>query len=297
MRSAVENSISPGRTMPAGRPSDYRFSPGHFERVAGMLHSATGIKLPSSKQSLVYSRLSRRLRALGMDTFDEYCDFVHSRSGESEFREMCQSLTTNVTKFFREHHHFEHMQEKALKPIIDAARAGQRIRMWSAACSSGEEPYSMALTLLSAMPDALSHDIKILATDLSGEVVETGRQGCYSAQDLETVPKNLIARWFNKQAGDKQYRISDEIRQLIAFRQLNLIGDWPMKGPFQIIFCRNVAIYFDEPTNARLWQRLAEITSPGGYLYIGHSERVRDPAAHGLTIDGVTLYEKHGGVL
>ncbi|MFY0612056.1 MAG: protein-glutamate O-methyltransferase [Hyphomicrobiaceae bacterium] len=300
MQSTAEISPPARASMMTKKLGEFQFLPSHFERVAKLLHDATGIKLPESKQSLVYSRLSRRLRVLKIESFDKYCEFVASPAGQSEFSEMCQSLTTNVTKFFREEHHFVHMREKALRPIIEAARSGQRIRMWSAACSSGEEAYSMALTLLAMMPDATSFDIKILATDLSAEVVEKGKQGCYGESDVETIPKNLLSRWFSKDTNapqNKQYQIADEIKKLISFRQLNLIDKWPMNGPFQIIFCRNVAIYFDENTNAHLWQKLAQITAPGGFLYIGHSERIRQHATLGLTVDGITLYEKHGGVI
>lgn len=266
-----------------------------FQLVAGLLHRQTGIHLPETKANFVYSRLSKRLRSLDMSSFDDYCALVNSTTGTGELSQMCTALTTNVTRFFREPHHFDHLKQKVLPQLLDAARAGERVRIWSSACSSGEEPYSIALTILSMMPDALNYDIKILATDINPNVVAKGREGIYPAADVESdIESSLRDKWFRKEG--TSMRASDELRSLIAFKELNLIGDWPMKGPFQFIFCRNVVIYFDEPTTQMLWSRFAQLLCNNGHLYIGHSERVSGDATSYLHGDGVTTYQYRGNL-
>lgn len=275
---------------------EFVFSQSDFARIAALLRSETGIHLPASKENLVYTRLSRRLRTLGFTSFSHYCDFVSARGGEDERQQMCRLLTTNVTKFFREPHHFEHLKGHVLPDLLNAARAGRRVRFWSAACSSGEEPYSIALSVLSIMPDAAKHDIRILATDINSEVVEKGRQGIYSESDLVDVPSELRRRWFSpvSAGGSNQVQASEALRQLVAFKELNLIGPWPMKGSFDAIFCRNVAIYFDEKTSSQLWRQLAQQLSIDGHLYIGHSERILNASNIHLRPGGVTVYQKTG---
>jgi chemotaxis protein methyltransferase CheR len=206
---------------------------------------------------------------------------------------MLAALTTNVTRFFREPHHFDHLRDTVLAPLIARARAGGRVRIWSAACSSGQEPYSAAMTLLAAAPDAVELDIRILATDIDPNVLAEGREGTYAEHLLAGVPDDFHRRWV-KPAGLGRALLSEELRALVAFRQLNLIGDWPMQGRFDAVFCRNVAIYFDDDTQQRLWSRFAERLQPGGVLYIGHSERVAGPAATQLRADGVTTYRLGG---
>jgi chemotaxis protein methyltransferase CheR len=273
-----------------------------FLKIAGMLYEDAGIHLASSKTNLVYSRLSKRLRTLGIASFKDYCALVADASNAGERMTMLASLTTNVTHFFREKHHFDHLREHLLPPLLEAAKRGQRVRLWSAGCSTGHEPYSMAMTLLSMMPNAPSLDIRILATDIDPNVVATGRTGIYGASDLGSVPAELRRRWFRPappvagsgQGGTEEmgYEVVDAMRDLVAFRELNLIGQWPMKGKFNAIFCRNVTIYFDQQTRERVWNRFAERIQPGGYLYVGHSERLGGPATSVLTYDGNTSYRK-----
>jgi chemotaxis protein methyltransferase CheR len=241
-----------------------------------LVKAESGIDLAESKATLVYSRLAKRLRALGIPTFSDYCDAV--RDDAAERSSMIAALTTNVTRFFREQHHFEHLRKTILEPLADAARRGNRVRLWSAACSTGQEPYSMALTVLSAIPEAAQLDVRILATDLNPHVVAHGMKGLYQKEDRG-------AR-----------KISDEVRSLVSFRELNLMGSWPFKGPFDAIFCRNVVIYFDRDTQNMIWQRLTRLLADKGALYIGHSERVSGPASAMLTADGITSYRKSGGV-
>jgi chemotaxis protein methyltransferase CheR len=272
---------------------EFLFTIGDFRAIAAMLHGDAGIDLQESKATLVYSRLAKRLRLLGLESFRDYCALVASADGADERQRMLAALTTNVTRFFREPHHFEHLKTQVLPPLIESAKRGGRVRLWSAACSSGQEPYSMALTLLSLMPDAVRYDIKILASDIDPNMIAAGQEGVYEARELEPVPTAQRDRWFSPlgaTSGEKRWRVGDEMRELVAFRELNLIGDWPMKGKFQAIFCRNVVIYFSDETQAKVWSRFVPVLDAGGTLYIGHSERVAGPAAALLEPTGITTY-------
>jgi chemotaxis protein methyltransferase CheR len=290
MTSAVQS--SPRRQSPVLVTGEFAFSAANFREIAELVKAESGIDLHESKATLVYSRLAKRLRALGIETFTDYCETV--RIDDDERASMISALTTNVTRFFREPHHFEHLRKNILEPLAGAARRGNRIRLWSAACSTGQEPYSMALTVLSAIPDAASLDIRILATDLNPHVVAHGRSGVYEKEELQDIPANMRAKWFAPVAAGSRdaMEISDEVRSLITFRELNLMGSWPIKGPFDAIFCRNVVIYFDRDTQGVIWQRLTRLLSETGALYIGHSERVSGPASATLTTDGITSYRK-----
>jgi len=268
-----------------------------FRQIAAILHADAGIHLPQSKASLVYSRLAKRLRALGLKSFRDYCALVAEIGGSNERQQMLAALTTNVTRFFREPHHFEHLRKNVLPPLVEAARRGARIRLWSAACSNGAEPYSIGLTILSVMPDAPSFDVKVLATDIDPNVVAEGNRGVYSDALLQPVPADLRRRWFAATRGEdgKTWTAGDALRSLVVLRELNLIGHWPMRGKFDAIFCRNVVIYFEDETQARVWNRFAPYLTPGGRLYIGHSERLSGPAAALFDGDGITTYRLKEG--
>jgi len=271
---------------------EFAFTEADFKKISAMVHGDAGIHLPDAKATLVYSRLAKRLRALGLASFRDYCGLVAGQDGVDERQRMLAALTTNVTRFFREPHHFEHLKDKVLPPLLDAARRGGKVRIWSAACSSGQEPFSIAMTILSLMPEAPDRDIKILATDIDPNMVREGRGGTYAPHLLDGVPDGYRKRWTTPSARGVQ--MADELRALITFNELNLIGDWPMKGKFDAIFCRNVAIYFEDDTQARLWSRFAPLIANNGALYIGHSERIQGPATPLFTPDGVTTYRKVG---
>jgi len=272
---------------------DYPLTKEDFRDIAAMLYADARIHLADSKASLVYSRLIKRLRALNLESFSDYCALLRQADGDGERREMLSALTTNVTRFFREKHHFEHLAASVLPALLARARRGERARIWSAGCSSGEEPYSIALTILEQEPRAADLDIKVLATDIDPRMVARGQEGIYPEAALaEDVPANVLARFFAKEAGAR--RVGEELRSLVAFRRLNLNGDWPMRGSFDAIFCRNVAIYFDEATQAELWAKFAGMLAPGGWLYIGHSERVDGPASACLDSSGITAYRRNG---
>ena len=275
-------------------PGDYVLRPADFARIAELLHTEAGIYLPESKATLVYSRLGKRLRALGLESFREYCTLIDSDSGADERQLMLAALTTNVTRFFREPHHFEHLKTKILPPLLKQAERGGRVRIWSAACSKGHEPYSIGMTILSLLPQAATLDIKILATDIDVNVLAHARTGLFDEDARKDIPKAYFDRWCK--AGPRGARngweVGPELRELVAFRELNLIGAWPMKGKFQAIFCRNVVIYFDEPTQEKIWSRFVTYLEPDGHLYIGHSERVTGTALPYFAADGVTTYKK-----
>jgi len=272
---------------------EFLFTGEDFRQIAQILHSYAGIALAEGKAALVYSRLAKRLRVLGLRSFREYCALVENVQQVDERQAMMAALTTNVTRFFREPHHFDHLRDQVMPKLAERAKRGGRVRLWSAACSNGQEPYSMAITVLAALPEAADLDVKILATDIDPNMVAEGRAGIYREDALTPVPLDLRRRWFKK-VSEGSWEVADGLRDLVAFRELNLIGDWPMKGSFDVIFCRNVVIYFDEPTQERIWSRFAPLLEPGGTLYIGHSERVNGPATQIFETTALTTYAKRG---
>jgi chemotaxis protein methyltransferase CheR len=268
---------------------EFHLSTNDFNTIAKIIHDEAGIALGDNKGHLVYSRLAKRLRVLGLRSFEDYCELVMSSEGGIERQAMIAALTTNVTRFFREPHHFEHLKTSVLPPLLQKAKQGGRVRLWSAASSSGQEPYSIGMTVLSLMPDAARYDVKILASDIDPNILREGEEAVYPEAAMESVPPALRARWFTN-AGPGLARANDDLRALVTFRKLNLIGNWPMQGLFHAIFCRNVAIYFDADTQAKVWGRIAPLLEPGGVLYIGHSERISGVAEQMLRSDGVTTY-------
>lgn len=253
---------------------EFSFSSSDYAFLAKLLKEKTGIDLGPSKQNMVYARLAKRLRKLHLPSFRAYCDLIASPEGVDELGATLNALTTNLTKFFRENHHFEHLGDQALNEIRGrAASQGRRLRIWSAGCSSGEEPYSIAITLMRNMPDIAQWDAKILATDIDTEMVRRGSEGVYNADSLEGMASDLRHKYFESYSGGK-VRVREDVRRLISFKHLNLMEKWPMKGPFDAIFCRNVVIYFDKDTQRVLFERYANLLVPGGFLYIGHSENL-----------------------
>jgi chemotaxis protein methyltransferase CheR len=277
---------------PAFASSDMPLSESEFRQIAALLYADSGINLPEGKVSLVHSRLCKRLRALGMEGFRDYVALVSSESGADERRAMLSALTTNVTRFFREEHHFDDVAQQLRESWADQARKGRPLRFWSSACSSGEEPYSLALTILSVLPDAARYDVRILASDIDPMIVEKAREGVYPSGSLDAVPPKLRERGTVRKGG--QFVMAEDVKSMISFRELNLMADWPMRGRFQAIFCRNVAIYFDAETQERLWGRFAPMLTGDGRLYIGHSERVGDSRYEAV---GQTAYRLKEGPL
>jgi len=201
---------------------------------------------------------------------------------------MISALTTNVTHFFRENHHFDHLRTTALPPLLERARKGDKVRIWSAGCSIGAEAYSIAMVLSDMAQDLDRLDVRILATDIDPVVVRKGSEGLYDGTILDSLPTEMRRRFFA--AGPEGERIDERLRRLVSFKQLNLHGTWPMKGQFDIVFCRNVVIYFDAPTQRRLWDRFAQAIKPEGWLYVGHSERVPTEGGSPFVSSGITTY-------
>jgi chemotaxis protein methyltransferase CheR len=264
-----------------------------FARLAKLAESEIGIHFAPSKQALLYSRLAKRLRLLQLQSFQQYVELVFSEEGKAERRQMLDLLTTNVTRFFREPHHFEHLKTKILPGAIDRLKRKGKLRIWSAGCSSGQEPYSIALTILSLLPDARSYDVRILATDISNPILQKAKEGRYSREEVQDIPRDMQTKWLD--AADDNFEMGEAARSLIAFRPLNLLGAWPMKGQFDIIFCRNVMIYFKEDIQSSIWRKFLPLLSEGSVAYIGHSERVPSTVAHHFSIDGVTTFRRVKG--
>jgi len=261
-----------------------------FRRIVKIAQDQAGLMIPGSKAAMVRSRITKRMRKLSIDDLSAYLDRVEG-GDKDEMREMISVLTTNVTSFFREDHHFATLTEEVIPGLLARAQRGEKVRIWSAGCSTGAEPYSIAMTLLEHSDAFLSTDTRILASDIDQHVLATGREGRYAADLLKTLPPQRVSRFFSAE-GDF-CRVKPELSKMISFRELNLIGQWPMKGMFDVIFCRNVVIYFDEPTQDMIWARFKSLMHPGGWLFVGHSERVPDRS--GFLTAGNTTYRKPSG--
>ncbi len=275
------------------RPAEheFEFTDSEFKRLREIVHLRTGIALSEAKRELVYGRLARRLRKLNLNSFAEYCRLVEGTES-TELQELTNAITTNLTSFFREGYHFEQLAKEAL-PYAESKRlATRRIRLWSAGCSTGEEPYSLAIVLREALAHLPNWDVKLLATDIDSKVVAAASEGLYAAERFKGVPNERVRHWFRQPADRPGFsEASDELKQLITFRQLNLLDPWPMKGPFDIIFCRNVVIYFDKDTQRRLFDRMADLQEPGGWLFIGHSENLLNVTRR-YKLVGRTVYRR-----
>lgn len=273
------------------RLREFEFSNEDFEALRSLVKQVTGIALSDQKRELVYGRLARRLRALSLKSFREYRELLASDA--DEVVQFCNAITTNLTAFFREPHHFDHMREEVLKPLALRPPASRRYRIWSAACSTGEEPYTIAMTVLEAMGDPRGWDLRILATDLDSDVLGKASRGLYHEDRLRTLSAERKRRFFTPAMGTREpsFNVTPNLRQLITFKQLNLMHPFPMKGPFDAIVCRNVLIYFDKETQRDLVGRMARLQRPGDLLYLGHSESLFK-VSNDYTLIGRTIYRR-----
>lgn len=267
------------------------FTPEDFEGLRRLVKEQAGINLSPAKEDMVYARLARRLRATGVSAFADYFTLVNQ--DHDELVNLINAITTNLTAFFREPHHFDHLQQVVIPQLVLKKGRERRLRIWSAGCSSGEEPYSLAMAVLDALPQPERWDIKILASDLDSSMVEKAAGGVYGLERLKEVDEARFKRWVQRGSGPSEGRVRmrQELRSLIAFRQLNLMDPWPMQHRFDIIFCRNVVIYFDKPTQRRLFDRYANQLDDGGWLYIGHSESLYGVSNRFCSL-GKTIYQK-----
>ena len=261
-------------------------------RIASLAHEAAGIVITEEKSAMVQARLSPRLRATGRKAFGDYIDFVISDKGRDERGPFIRALTTNLTRFYREPHHFTDFREKLLPSLLPRLKQGGRVRIWSAACSTGEEPYSIAFDILRTIPDARSYDIRVLATDIDTDVIAKAKTGIYSERIVKHVPDDVREEFFTPAPGrgGEAFCVADAAMELITFRELNLLQHWPIKGPFDAIFCRNVMIYFDRETQEMLLARFAALVNENARLYLGHSERVTGTAQRRFDNTGLTTY-------
>lgn len=256
-----------------------------FRQIVAIAAAEAGLAIPEAKRSLVQSRIARRMRALGMSNCQDYLDCLSGNRDETE--NLICALTTNVSHFFREKHHFEYVRDRILH-----VQGQRKMRFWSAGCSNGQEAYSLAIEVLKAIPDAARRDIRILATDIDSNVLKKAASGRYSASEIEGVGKADQSAFFVEHS-ENQFQICDQARELVHFKHLNLNGpNWPMKGQFDAIFCRNVVIYFSDETQAMLWPRFHALLSAGGHLMLGHSERLHPLDGSGFETAGVTTYRK-----
>ena len=262
-----------------------------FTKIARLVYDMTGIDLQPNKKAMVASRLAKRLRATGTHSVQDYIDHLQSDSGAEERDRFVSAYTTNMTRFNREGHHFQHLAKDVLPHLASRARKGARIRLWSAGCSSGEEPYQLAIHLLEACPEAASLDVKLLATDIDQEILDAARTGIYPRAHVKALPEDGFERYFDTlgAAGDRM-KVQQKVRDLIVFQRLNLHDDWPFKGKFDVIMCRNVAIYFNDQMQAQLWRRFSQRLMPGGFVYLGHSENLGPDCASLYTPVGNAIY-------
>ncbi len=264
---------------------EFLFTPADFERIRSMLYKHSGIKLNDSKMDMVYSRLARRLRATGLKTFQDYLARVENQRDE-EWEVFINSLTTNLTAFFREPHHFPLLKTHAL------SLRKRPLRLWCSAASTGEEPYTMAMSMVEAF-NSYKPPVEIIATDIDTNVLNKAKAGIYPMDRVEKLPPDILKRFFLKGSGSNanQVKVRKELSDMISFRQLNLLDNqWPISGLFDVIFCRNVMIYFDKDTQYKILKRFAPLLEPHGLLFAGHSESLHH-AADLFKLRGQTVYE------
>jgi chemotaxis protein methyltransferase CheR len=276
----------------AVKAREFAFSDEDFNALRAIVKAHTGINLTDQKRELVYGRISRRLRALDLHSFRDYRELLTDESGK-EFVEFCNAITTNLTSFFREPHHFEYVRDHILAPRLNEASASRRVRIWCAGCSSGEEPYSLAMTIRETIADASRWDIRILATDLDSDVLARGQRGVYATDRVRDLSPARRSRFFRETTlnGQPAYTAAPELRDLITFKQLNLMTDFPMKGPLDAIFCRNVVIYFDKDTQRDLFSRMSRLQESGAILFLGHSESLFKVSTD-YSLIGKTIYRR-----
>lgn len=252
---------------------EFKFRRAEFNELRAIVYDRTGISLKENKEQMVYTRLARRIRALELKDFAQYLAFLKSRDGEAEVTDFVNAMTTNLTRFFREDHHFYHLRHELLKAKVEGNRVGlfdKNLKIWSAGCSKGMEPYSIAMTVKASLPKGGGWYTRILATDIDTNMLDVGRAGVYRQSECEGIPKPLEKRFVAYKDG--QGHMSQELKDMIHFKQLNFMDDWPIKGKFDAIFCRNVMIYFDHETQQRLIDRFVNLLDDQGILYVGHAE-------------------------
>ena len=279
--------------MLADLQHDIDFKDSHFERFCELVAEYTGIKLSDTKVEMVYRRFAPRIRELGLDDLGQSCELLQGRNAE-ELLIFSNIITTNLTSFFRENHHFEYLRKEIIPVLKKQNAASKKIRIWSAGCSTGEEPYSIAMVLREAIPHLGQWDARILATDLDTTCLEKAKLGKYSEKNVEGIANSQLRRWFTKRSEDDEVvvKVKPELQSLIAFRHLNLMHRWPFSGLFDVIFCRNVMIYFDKPTQGTLIKKFSQHQKSEDTLIIGHSENIT-AVTNDYSLSGQTIYKRN----
>jgi chemotaxis protein methyltransferase CheR len=288
---------TPASSAPTSDSAQYgpQLGDAEFDFIRHVVGENAGIVLGPNKRQLVQGRLARRLRELALPSYESYCEYLRD-AGPEELVGLINAITTNVTSFYRENHHFEALSSYMLPEAMKRNSASRRIRIWSAGCSTGEEPHCLAMVAAEVLPSSPRYDFKILATDIDSDVVAAATAGIYPIDRMSTVSPERLKRFFQKGSGQHEgcAVAKQDLKSMITFRALNLLHTWPMKGPFDVIFCRNVMIYFDQPTREKLVNRFSEMLVPGGYLCIGHSESIHAGSAP-FKLVGKTIYRRNGG--
>ena len=277
--------------------ADIAITDEEFDRLRLLIHAQAGIALAPWKSYLVQARLAKSLRELDLATFAHYHDRLIADTSGAELTRFINAMTTNKTEFFREGHHFDYLRDTWLPARGPCRRASDRhLRFWSAACSTGEEPYSLALTLLEALDGATGWDVRILASDIDTDVLARAAEGVYPLEQVAPVPRGALPRYFLRGTGARSglVRVKESVRALVTFRRINFLDEpWPIHVRFDAIFCRNVLIYFDRPTQQRVLGRLVAQLKEGGLLFLGHSESIHGLVT-GFTPVGPTIHRKGG---
>jgi chemotaxis protein methyltransferase CheR len=269
---------------------EFRFTVDDFNVLRKMSNEHSGIQVPDERFDMFYSRLSKRVRKLGLDDFKEYCAYLRNNH-DDEFTEFINAITTNLTSFFREQHHFDYLRNTVVPDLLVRNKSTKEIKVWSAGCSTGEEPYSLAITLLECVPK--DWKITILATDLDTQVLHTASTGIYTEDRIADLPREVLKRWFLKSKSSPGHvKVKHDLQAIIKFKQLNLMQDWGMNTPFDVIFCRNVLIYFDRETKAALAKRYAKLLVSKSWLFIGHSESLNQ-ICNEFELVSTTTYRKN----
>lgn len=283
--------LAKANTAKDDRQREFLFTDRDFKAIVSLVHERAGISLSEQKRELVYSRLSRRLRVLGLKKFSDYMRVVNAEDSAEEMGNFINAITTNLTAFFRESHHFDHLAKHVVAPLAGSSDANRKqLLVWSAGCSTGEEPYSIAMTIANGLPNWSKHSIRILATDLDTNAVAACRRATYRRESTHQIPKEM-SKQFLTGVDAETVRIAPELQRMLSFKQLNLRGAWPMRRQYDVIFCRNVMIYFDDAFKTELLNGFHRLLKPGGHLYIGHSESA-NKLHSGFELIGRTIYER-----